>query len=181
MSLKHAVLGLLSTLGPSSGYDLLQHFDISLTYVWPAAQSQLYGELGKLDQAGLVAVVAEGARGRKEYTVTDDGMAELRHWMVDVEPSRVRRNDMLLRVFFFSVLRPDQAMEYLRRRVAAAAESYEELRRVQQEIEPIEAPLAEHGRLALDWGLRYYVMEREWAERAIKELADASDRRPGGS
>ncbi|MFD1050558.1 PadR family transcriptional regulator, partial [Kibdelosporangium lantanae] len=61
MSLRHAVLGLLST-GPASGYDLLKRFEISLANVWPATQSQLYSELNRMADADLVKVAAEGPR-----------------------------------------------------------------------------------------------------------------------
>lgn len=57
MSLRHALLGLLVDR-PASGYDLLKLFDTSLAHVWPATQSQLYGELNRLAEAGLVGVTA---------------------------------------------------------------------------------------------------------------------------
>ncbi|NED54550.1 PadR family transcriptional regulator, partial [Micromonospora aurantiaca] len=79
MSLRHAVLGLLAELGGASGYDLLKLFEVSLDNVWPATQSQLYGELGKLTDAGLIEVAAEGPRGRREYRITPSGRAELHH------------------------------------------------------------------------------------------------------
>ena len=42
-----AALGLLARQ-PGSGYDLLKTFEKSMANVWPATQSQLYGELNKL-------------------------------------------------------------------------------------------------------------------------------------
>ena len=77
MSLRHAVLGLLAD-GPASGYDLLKMFDRSLAFVWPASQSQLYGELNRLADDGLIEVSNEGPRGRKDYAITDQGRAEAR-------------------------------------------------------------------------------------------------------
>ena len=56
MSLRIAALGLLAQQ-PGSGYDLLKHFEKSMANVWPATQSQLYGELNKLADAGLIEVV----------------------------------------------------------------------------------------------------------------------------
>ncbi|MDT7765614.1 MAG: hypothetical protein QOC63_5034, partial [Mycobacterium sp.] len=47
MSLRIAALGLLAQ-EPGSGYDLLKLFEKSMANVWPAKQSQLYGELYKL-------------------------------------------------------------------------------------------------------------------------------------
>ena len=86
MSLRHAVLGLLAH-GPASGYDLLGTFQGSLANVWPATQSQLYGELNRLADAGLITVAAEGPRGRKEYALTEAGMAELKR-MTGARPGR---------------------------------------------------------------------------------------------
>lgn len=171
MSLKHAALGLLSR-GPASGYDLLQTFHGSLANVWPATQSQLYGELNKLADTGLVKVVAEGARGRKEYALTDAGLAELRHWLTEVDPVSVRRSDMLLRVFFLDVVEPEQAREFLRRRAEQATEYHDELSAIQAAIAAESGPLADYGRLTLEWGLRFTAMQRDWAEWARDQLAD---------
>src|SRR5882757_5747211 len=107
MSLRHAVLGLLAER-PASGYDLMKLFETSLANVWPATQSQVYGEMGKLATAGLLTVSAEGPRGRKEYAITDQGLAELRHWLTETEPERVRRSETLLRHQLPALLRPLQ-------------------------------------------------------------------------
>ena len=72
MSLRHAVLGLLS-LQPSTGYELTQRFDRSLRNAWHASHSQIYPELSKLEAEGLVEVVAEGARRSKTWGATDAG------------------------------------------------------------------------------------------------------------
>ncbi|MGW5349335.1 hypothetical protein ACWERV_02290 [Streptomyces sp. NPDC004031] len=64
-------------------------FDSSLANVWPATQSQVYGELGELASAGLLEVAAEGPRGRKEYTITDRGLAERLEASVDRGEDRI--------------------------------------------------------------------------------------------
>src|SRR5689334_24255740 len=84
VSLRIAALGLLSQK-PGSGYDLLRLFEKSMANVWPATQSQLYGELNKLADAGLIEVSDIGPRGRKEYRITDAGRMELHRWITDTE------------------------------------------------------------------------------------------------
>jgi DNA-binding PadR family transcriptional regulator len=172
MSLRHAVLGLLSS-GPASGYDLLKRFEISLANVWPATQSQLYSELNRMADAALVKVAAEGPRGRKEYAITDSGMAELRHWMIEVEPERVRRSDMLLRVFFLDLIPPAEAIAYLHRQVEFASSRYSGLEGIKQAVEGEDGSLAVYGRIALEWGLRYMATVRDWAEWAEAEVRAA--------
>ncbi|MEV0827838.1 PadR family transcriptional regulator [Nonomuraea rubra] len=165
MSLRHAVLGLLSE-GPASGYDLLKTFDVSLANVWPATQSQLYSELGKLAGAGLVDVVSEGPRGRKEYAITEEGLAELRRWVTEVEPTQVVRSDMLLRVFFLAQVSPEQARDYLRRRAEEAAKDLEHIESIREFVESGTDNLSVYGRLALEYGLRLAKSQKEWAEWA---------------
>src|SRR3989442_4878562 len=83
-----AALGLLAH-EPGSGYDLLKRFEKSMANVWPATQSQLYGELNKLAGAGFIEVSDIGPRGRKEYRITEARRAELRRWVAnpDDEPA----------------------------------------------------------------------------------------------
>jgi PadR family transcriptional regulator, regulatory protein AphA len=169
MSLRHAVLGLLSE-GPASGYDLMKKFEVSLASTWPATQSQLYSELGKLAGAGLVDVVAEGPRGRKEYAITEEGLAELRHWITEVEPTKVTRSDMLLRVFFLARVSPEQARCYLRHQAELAAEKLANYESIRPFVESGDDNLSVYGRLALEYGLRLAKSQQEWAEWAEKQI-----------
>ena len=169
VSLKHATLGLL-TYGPASGYDLLQKFRDSLANVWPATQSQLYGELGKLADAGLVTVAAEGPRGRKEYELTDAGREELRHWLVEVEPNRVTRNESLLRVYFLGAVGPERAREYLANLGETGRRRSERLAELDATIDWGDDDPSRYGRLVLEWGKRFSAMQQEWAEWAVKQV-----------
>src|SRR5580698_9244230 len=112
MSLPYVILGLLVDR-PASGYDLLKRFEISLANVWPARQSQIYTELGRLAEGGLIEVASEGPRGRKDYALTEAGLTELRRWLTETKPKKTRRNEAMMRVFFLDVLTKDQAVAYL--------------------------------------------------------------------
>jgi DNA-binding PadR family transcriptional regulator len=174
MSLRHALLGLLSER-PASGYDLLKLFDTSLANVWPATQSQIYTELAKLAGTGLITVVAEGPRGRKEYALTDEGLTELRHWLTETRPQLVTRSDMLLRVFFLGVLTPEQTRAYLTELVETSTEQQEHLRRLEESLDWDDGDLSIHGRIALEFGIRYNAMRREWAEWAADQIKRRRD------
>jgi DNA-binding PadR family transcriptional regulator len=169
MSLRHAVLGLLAER-PASGYDLMKLFETSLANVWPATQSQVYGELGKLAASGLLTVSAKGPRGRKEYAITDEGLAELRHWLVETEPDRVRRSETLLRVFFLGTLTPLEAAAFLGVEAARAAADHAALARLEADVDWGDDHVSVYGRLALEFGLRLAVMQEEWARWAAEQL-----------
>ena len=121
MSLRHALLGLLDA-APASGYDLTKQFEERLErYAWHARHSQIYPELRRMEAAGLVkALVAP--RGRKAqkriYSVTDDGMAELRRWATDFMPLPAQRDPVHLKAAFFDLAPLDSVREQLRAHVA---------------------------------------------------------------
>ncbi|MEU7895510.1 PadR family transcriptional regulator [Nonomuraea sp. NPDC049152] len=145
-------------------------FDVSLANVWPATQSQLYGELGKLADSGLITVTAEGPRGRKEYAITEEGTAELRHWMTEVPPLHAARSDLLLRVFFLGQLSPGEARDYLREQGAVATSRHEALEGIRAAVEEGDDNLSVYGRIVLEWGLRFTTTQREWAEWAEQQI-----------
>src|SRR3954463_2535734 len=98
VSLRHALLGML-TVRPGTGYELAQRFDSSMSNAWYASHSQIYPELARLQEAGMVEVVGEGARRSRTYAVTDAGRREIRDWLVETAPNRAQRSETSVRWF----------------------------------------------------------------------------------
>src|SRR4051794_12935014 len=133
VSLRMAALGLLAQ-GPGSGYDLLKRFEKSMANVWPATQSQLYGELNKLAGTGLIEVSAIGPRGREEYRVTPAGRTELERWIANPADDPPERSAGLLRVFLLGELPRDQALDHLATLAAQAESEVARLRELEAAI-----------------------------------------------
>jgi DNA-binding PadR family transcriptional regulator len=173
VSLRIAALGLLAQ-EPGSGYDLLKHFEKSMANVWPATQSQLYGELNKLADAGLIEVSDIGPRGRKEYRITEAGRAELRRWVTSPQDEPFRSAG-LLRVFLLGEVPPDQARDHV---VAIAESADAEVKRLEELRDSIDwgdDDATFYGYAALEHGLRSHAMEADWARWLVREM-DARDR-----
>ena len=82
MSLRNVLLGYLEE--PASGYDIKQAFDRSLSHLWAAETSQIYGTLRALEKEGLLASTTEkSSRGpdRRVYRRTQKGEEELAAWL----------------------------------------------------------------------------------------------------
>ncbi|NUR86607.1 MAG: PadR family transcriptional regulator [Nonomuraea sp.] len=161
MSLRIALLGLLAGKGPASGYDLAKKFEHSLNHVWQAGHTQIYPELVKMAADGLVTVESEGARGRKIYTITSEGEAQLQDWLVGHEPSATVRSETALQAFLLPLLPPDRAIavvERIRARFAA--------RLAVLDCKP-EGPF---GKYALALGLRQTRAGLEWADETLAAL-----------
>lgn len=174
MSLRHALLGLLDD-HPGSGWDLLKRFETSLAFVWPATQSQLYTELGRLTDEGHIEVTAVGARNRKEYAITAAGRAELRRWLTDAEPERNRRNEALLRVFFLGAVDPDEARRFLEREAEVYRSFHAVLEAVDRDTPWDEGAFDRWARVALENGLRITTANEEWARWAADRVGNGDD------
>lgn len=169
VSLKHAALGLLAQQ-PGSGYDLLKQFQLSMANVWPATQSQLYGELNKLAERGLIEVSSLGPRGRKEYAITDAGRAELRRWMTAADDDPPYRSVSLLRVFLLSELSPDEAVGFLESWRESADDEHARFAEMRDAYGWDRHDADFYGRAALEYGLRSNQMEAEWATWVIEAI-----------
>jgi DNA-binding PadR family transcriptional regulator len=176
MSLPHALLGLLARR-PASGYDLRKLFDTSLAFVWPATQSQLYAELTRLAEQGLITAGRAGPRGRREYSITPAGRRELERWLTDTELRRAQRNQTLLRVFFLWTLPPEVARDYLGGIAKRSRAFHRHLEHLAADVDtrPAADGFERYGRIVLEHGLRTSAAQAEWAEWASHQLA------PGGS
>lgn len=78
---------------------------LNLHYLWPRAESRLYGEVAQLEKAGLIKGKAEsvGRRVRRIMSVTGAGRRALREWIAqDVAAGIPLESEALLRVFFAS-------------------------------------------------------------------------------
>ena len=169
MSLRIAALGLLAQQ-PGSGYDLLRRFEKSMANVWPATQSQLYGELNKLASAGLIEVTDVGARGRKEYRVTTAGHAELLRWVTTPGDDPPQRSAALLRVFLLAEIPLDDARSYLLAVADHARAEHERLAQLRDSIPWSDDGGSFFGRAALEYGLRLRAMEAQWADDVVAGL-----------
>ena len=169
VSLRYAALGLLAQ-HPGSGYDLLKRFERSVANVWPATQSQLYGELNKLADAGLIEVADIGPRGRKEYRITEAGRAELRRWVANPPADPPFRSAELLRVFLLAEIPRDQAHEHMAAMAERADAEVKRLEELRDSIDWTDSDGLFYGRAALEYGLRMYAMQADWARWLVNAI-----------
>ena len=98
MALRHAILGSLSRGVPFTGYELSSHFADDSDRAWHAKPSQVYLELTKMAEAGLIEITERGERGKTRYRATAAGIDEIRRWLVSDEPDHHVKDDPILRL-----------------------------------------------------------------------------------
>jgi len=168
MALRYALLGALADR-PRTGYELLKHFEQSLAYAWPASHSQIYPELARLRDDGLIEQTGAGARNSKTYAVTEGGLAEIRRWLRETAPDRRVRSDALLRTFFLWLLEPAEALEELARERAYWRAQLDELERIKAGPRGADRKEQAFG-IALEGGIRTISARLEWLAWAEAQL-----------
>ena len=168
VSLRHALLGSLADQ-PRTGYALLKHFEQSLAYAWPASHSQIYPELARLLDEGLIEQTETGARNSKTYAVTDAGLADMRRWLLETTPDRRVRSDAALRSFFLWLLEPAEAEQQLGEERSYWQGVLEEFRRIEDEPTG-DNKKARSLRIALEGGIRTVEARLAWLDDAIAEV-----------
>jgi PadR family transcriptional regulator AphA len=97
----YAVLAILA-LGEHSTYELTKQMRMSMHYIWPRAESNMYAEPKRLVAAGLAECRREstGRRPRTVYTITQTGLAALREWLTLPSSRQRYESEAVLKVLF---------------------------------------------------------------------------------
>lgn len=199
MSLKYAILGYLSS-GMGSGYDLVQQLDGGLGWFWAASHSQIYPELRRLEEAGLIVGTATTVGERLEkrvYALTDAGAQDLQAWTDKAPEYRPNRDPERLQLIFAdsngaaSIRRHLQAhLDFFTQRRARVVEMRDRIlsgqnARVQERLDAKDEPERDITLLLRDLAytgdVRRAELEIEWATEALARLDALADTDAGAS
>jgi PadR family transcriptional regulator AphA len=177
----YVILGMVSR-EPRSGYEIKAVVDNTTRFFWAASYGQIYPELKRLSEAGLIAGVdaSTGDRKRTVYAITADGDQELKDWLRRAPETAEMREEGLLKLFFSGVLKPAEAVETLRAMRRRRLELAERLRSMEAEKSAAEAedpfPL-----MVLRSGIEFNEWFADWCERAEAQLLHEPAREKGSS
>ena len=162
------VLGLLA-MRPRSGYDIKTVVDRSTRFFWAASYGQIYPELRRLEQDGLIEgeSVPNGARDRRVYTITAAGRQALENWLLGSTTTVELRDESLLRLFFADALPFEQATQLLEGRKRGHEQYLEILREIEALPGGKDPTFVD---LVLHWGIDFNEWGAQWCERQLGRL-----------
>jgi PadR family transcriptional regulator AphA len=169
----HVILGFLDAR-PRSGYEIKRAVDDSTRFFWAASYGQIYPELRRLREAGLVTSERDDAGGRKRarHKITAAGRREMRRWLAEPAEGTELRDEKLLKLFFAASLGRDEVgraagAEILAARGSEHAEKAERLRELEPKVlaggNPFQLAVLRYGIELNDWG-------EEYCRRAARNL-----------
>ncbi|MDJ0578801.1 PadR family transcriptional regulator [Crocosphaera sp.] len=118
MALTHTILVTIAT-EPHTGYEIWKNFEETLNCFWKASQQQIYRELGKMEQKGLVnseMIFQQGRPNKKLYSITEQGKIELEKWISFPSEPTVIREDLLVKIRAGSLVNPEIILQELKHR-----------------------------------------------------------------
>jgi DNA-binding PadR family transcriptional regulator len=177
MSLRDAVLAALLD-GESSGYDLAKGFDASVANFWMATPQQLYRELDRLADQGLVQariVHQERRPNKRMFALTEAGRAAIRQFTAKAPRSCVIRDELLVKVQAADAGNTAAVREFILERLqwaTAKLQRYERLRARMLDGHSEQEYLAQTERvgpyLTLLRGISFEEENIRWSERALR-------------
>jgi DNA-binding PadR family transcriptional regulator len=171
----YVILGMIRSQ-PRSGYEIKAAVDGTTRFFWAASYGQIYPELKRLSEAGLVVGIDSptGGRRRTVYEITADGEEELKAWLRQPPRTFEMREEGLLKLFFANALPRDEAVEILRAMRAHRLAVNRELRAIEPVAEEKEDPFP---LIVLRGGIEFTDWFAEWCERMEAQLLDAAPER----
>jgi len=176
MSLRDAVLAALLE-GESSGYDLAKGFDASVANFWMATPQQLYRELDRLADQGLVqarVVQQERRPNKRVFSLTDAGRAAIQHFTASAPKPCVIRDELMIKVQAVDAGDAQAVREFILERLqwaTAKLQRYERMRTRLLDGRSEEEYLAQTERVGpyvtLLRGISFEEENVRWAERAL--------------
>jgi PadR family transcriptional regulator, regulatory protein AphA len=162
------ILGFLANR-PRSGYEIKAAVDRSTRFFWAGSYGQIYPELRRLEQAGLVEGedAPNGRRARRVYRLTPAGREALEAWLVGPIVTVELRDESLLRLFFADALPHEQALLLLEGRKRGHEEFLEVLREIDA-LPGVDPPFAD---LVLRWGIDFNEWGAEWCKAQLQRLS----------
>jgi DNA-binding PadR family transcriptional regulator len=163
--ISYMVLGMLR-LGAKSGYAIKKAADMSTGSFWPTSLAQVYPELARLEQHGLVTRHEDphGERKRAAYELTESGEAALLAWLRSPRTTPTQlRSEPMLRLFFADALPEEDQLALVQRLRERAHREGSHL----QEGD-LKSAVGGFG----EPGVRFPLIVRLWAEGLFSHSAD---------
>jgi PadR family transcriptional regulator, regulatory protein AphA len=162
------ILGMIA-LGRQTGYDIKQLVDKSTRHFWAASYGQIYPELRRLEEQGLVHGQPEprGGRARTVYSLTPAGESAFRDWLQTGDESGFEvRAEGMLKLFFSDFAPPEQRIHILRAMRDAHRRTLAQLQALETKSDQM--PPGPH--LTLQLGIELHTTIVEWCEQTERRL-----------
>ncbi len=171
---RYVILGLLLE-EELSGYEIKKNIDIRMSFFWQESYGQLYPELNKLKNEGLIepVIAEEPAKGKPDkirYRITKAGQDALKSWMEAENEKDTIRSEFLLKMYFATQLNEEEMKKHLHRFNEDALHKVALFGMFRDELLKIPDMHGNHRQIlkVIDLGLRQAQLYADWSREQLK-------------
>jgi PadR family transcriptional regulator, regulatory protein AphA len=173
---RFVILGLLQE-EDLSGYDIKKIIDIRMSFFWQESYGQIYPELSKLKEEGLIEQAFSDNPGKAKiekikYRITPEGTQALKRWMEAENEKDTIRSEFLLKMYFATEENVEEMKKHLMEFKEQADQKVMLFQLFWQELNQIIDMHNNHRQIlkVLDLGLRQAKLYSEWCKEMLEEL-----------
>ena len=171
---RYLILGLLADKS-LTGYEIKKLIDKKLGALWMESYGQIYPELKKLANEGMVTIeesVEDERVYQKRYHITDSGKKELISWLKMPPENKVVKYEILLKLFFAKHISKDEFSKHIEDFMHEYKDALDKLAGMKVQFDE-NTPDSDKNiwlELAALFGETLFKAYIEWAEKSLKIL-----------
>ena len=157
--------------GDKTGYQVKKEMEGSTNFFFNTSLGSTNPAFKKLEKNQMVTSkkVIENGRLKKIYSITEKGKKYFNNWMNSEIVIPKIKNEMLLRVFFFSNIEQNEKEKILKDYISTTEEKIEKLNRIK---EIIGSKNIREGEFAsLNYGIDYYTFIKNWYKKYLEQIS----------
>lgn len=157
--------------GDKTGYQVKKEMEGSTNFFFNTSLGSTNPAFKKLEKNRMVTSkkVIENGRLKKIYSITEKGKKYFNNWMNSEIVIPKIKNEMLLRVFFFSNIEQNEKEKILKDYISNTEEKIEKLNRIK---EIIGSKNIREGEFAsLNYGIDYYTFIKNWYKKYLEQIS----------
>ncbi|HHV11084.1 MAG TPA: PadR family transcriptional regulator [Clostridiales bacterium] len=173
---RFVILGLLQE-EDLSGYEIKKIINIRMSFFWQESYGQIYPELGKLREEGLIEQIPSGAGPKAKvekikYRITPEGNRVFKQWMEAENEKDTIRSEFLLKMYFSTQENSEEMKRHLMEFKEQADQKVALFQLFYQELARDIDMHNNHRQIlkVLGLGLRQAQLYSDWSEEMLEEL-----------
>lgn len=173
---RYVLLGLLQE-EDLSGYEMKKIIDTRMSLFWQESFGQIYPELSKMTEEGLIMISNTGLEGNIKHEkirckITSSGKKELKKWMEEENEKDTVRSEFLLKMFLSTPKNMEEMWKHVIKFKEKSEQKLELLNLYESQLKQIVEVHNNHRQIlhVLNLGIRQARLYIDWSEEILRDM-----------
>jgi len=173
---RYVLLGLLQE-EDLSGYEMKKIIDKRMSFFWQESFGQIYPELNKMAEEGLVEILGTESEGnikreKIRYKIIPKGEKEFKKWMEEENEKDTVRSEFLLKMYLSTPKNIEETQRHIIKFKEQSEKKLELFNLYEAELKQIIGVHNNHKQIlyVLNLGIRQAKLYIDWSEEVLKDI-----------